>query len=76
MNLTNSNLEVFLNKAIIYVKKVLQDANLLIHLQPQNHGVWRSWLAYLHGVQVVVRSSRITPTRKILKVIDFRDFCF
>jgi putative endonuclease len=24
--------------------------------------VWRSWLAYLHGVQVVVRSSRITPT--------------
>ena len=26
-------------------------------------GVWRSWLAYLHGVQVVVRSSRITPTQ-------------
>ena len=24
--------------------------------------MWRSWLAYLHGVQVVVRSSRITPT--------------
>jgi len=28
------------------------------------NGVWRSWLAYLHGVQVVVRSSRITPTQK------------
>jgi hypothetical protein len=25
-------------------------------------GVWRSWLAYMHGVHVVVRSSRITPT--------------
>jgi len=24
--------------------------------------VWRSWLAHLHGVQGVVRSSRITPT--------------
>lgn len=25
-------------------------------------GVWRSWLAYLHGVQVVVSSSLTTPT--------------
>jgi len=25
--------------------------------------VWRSWLAHLHGVQGVVRSSRITPTK-------------
>ena len=31
------------------------------------NGVWRSWLAYLHGVQVVVRSSRITPTERINK---------
>jgi hypothetical protein len=27
-------------------------------------GVWRSWLAYLHGVQVVVSSSLTTPTNK------------
>jgi putative endonuclease len=26
--------------------------------------VWRSWLAYLHGVQVVVSSSLTTPTNK------------
>ncbi len=25
-------------------------------------GVWRSWLAHLHGVQGVVCSSQITPT--------------
>ena len=25
-------------------------------------GVWRSWLAYLHGVQVVGSSSLLTPT--------------
>lgn len=45
-------------------------SNFFINLQPQI-GVWRSWLAYLHGVQVVVRSSRITPT-KIIKA--FRKF--
>lgn len=27
-------------------------------------GVWRSWLAYLHGVQGVVSSSLTTPTKK------------
>jgi putative endonuclease len=27
-------------------------------------GVWRSWLAHLHGVQGVVCSSQITPTKK------------
>jgi hypothetical protein len=26
-------------------------------------GVWRSWLAHLHGVQGVVCSSQITPTK-------------
>lgn len=35
-----------------------------ISLHSHYSGVWRSWLAHLHGVQVVVRSSRITPTRK------------
>ena len=25
-------------------------------------GVWRSWLAYLHGVQGVACSSQVTPT--------------
>ena len=27
-------------------------------------GVWCSWLAFLHGVQAVARSSRATPTVK------------
>ena len=28
------------------------------------NGVWRSWLAYLHGVQGVGSSSLLTPTFK------------
>ena len=31
--------------------------------------MWRSWLAHLHGVQGVVRSSRITPTK--IEGVDF-----
>jgi len=44
--------------------------NQLLHLQAlkvicnNQSGVWRSWLACQHGVLVVVRSSRITPTYK------------
>ena len=30
----------------------------------QKIGVWRSWLAHLHGVQGVVCSSQITPTKQ------------
>ena len=29
-------------------------------------GVWCSWLAFLHGVQAVARSSRATPTKEQL----------
>lgn len=36
-------------------------SNFFINLQPQI-GVWRSWLAYLHGVQGVGSSSLLTPT--------------
>ncbi len=36
-------------------KKCIFAANFLI-------GVWRSWLAYLHGVQGVGSSSLLTPT--------------
>ena len=35
----------------------------LCHGSGGQSGVWRSWLAYLHGVQVVVCSSHITPTK-------------
>jgi len=35
---------------------------LITFAAPNFFGVWRSWLAYLHGVQVVARSSRATPT--------------
>ncbi len=30
-------------------------------------GVWCSWLAFLHGVQAVARSSRATPTKEQLR---------
>ena len=30
-------------------------------------GVWCSWLAFLHGVQAVARSSRATPTNNSKK---------
>ena len=42
---------------------------------------WRSWLAYLHGVQVVVSSSLTTPTNSVdyqlvtkLKISIFNNF--
>jgi len=45
------------------VSRLMRDGRLDKMRSPkENIGVWRSWLAYLHGVQVVVRSSRITPT--------------
>jgi hypothetical protein len=45
-------------------RKNLQiDINLLV-LQSQKIGVWRSWLAHLHGVQGVGSSSLLTPTDK------------
>ncbi len=34
----------------------------MLTFAPALIGVWRSWLAYLHGVQVVVSSSLTTPT--------------
>ena len=36
-------------------------------------GVWCSWLAFLHGVQAVARSSRATPTKEQLSIGCF--FC-
>ena len=47
-------------------------------------GVWRSWLAHLHGVQGVESSSLFTPTKrdlppekfKALKSKDLRAFLF
>ncbi len=36
-------------------------------------GVWCSWLAFLHGVQAVARSSRATPTKKLSEMAAF--FC-
>ncbi len=33
-----------------------------LYLRASKIGVWRSWLAYLHGVQVVGSSSLLTPT--------------
>jgi hypothetical protein len=45
-------------------------------------GVWRSWLAYLHGVQGVGSSSLLTPTKKNSEIarwrngVTFRHFYF
>jgi len=40
-------------------------------------GVWCSWLAFLHGVQAVARSSRATPTAKkqLKSAAFFVQFC-
>ncbi len=45
-------------------KKVSQSP--LILLKSMYVGVWRSWLARLHGVQEVVGSSPATPTIEVL----------
>ena len=38
--------------------------NIRIFAAANAIGVWCSWLAFLHGVQAVARSSRATPTLK------------
>ncbi len=38
--------------------------NIRIFAAAKAIGVWCSWLAFLHGVQAVARSSRATPTVK------------
>ena len=42
------------------------EVNKKIVFLPRLFGVWRSWLAYLHGVQGVGSSSLLTPTIKRL----------
>ena len=44
------------------------EVNKKIVFLPRLFGVWRSWLAYLHGVQGVGSSSLLTPTIKRLKI--------
>jgi hypothetical protein len=44
--------------------------------QFKNIGVWRSWLAHLHGVQGVVCSSHITPTIENQRVRMFLTLYF
>ena len=38
--------------------------NIRIFAAANAIGVWCSWLAFLHGVQAVARSSRATPTKR------------
>ena len=40
--------------------------NIRIFAAAKAIGVWCSWLAFLHGVQAVARSSRATPTKEQL----------
>lgn len=44
------------------------EVNKKIVFLPRLFGVWRSWLAYLHGVQGVGSSSLLTPTNKRLTI--------
>ena len=44
--------------------------NLFIFAAAKAIGVWCSWLAFLHGVQAVARSSRATPTKKGYHLFD------
>ncbi len=46
-----------------FFKKVLSGKRNVLLLQSKI-GVWRSWLAHLHGVQGVGSSSLLTPTYK------------
>ncbi len=54
---------------VIYTKKVSTFA-------AQDIGVWCSWLAFLHGVQAVARSSRATPTKSFKTRLFFFCLCF
>ena len=47
--------------------------NIRIFAAAKAIGVWCSWLAFLHGVQAVARSSRATPTKEQLDISCF--FC-
>ena len=42
--------------------------NIRIFAAAKAIGVWCSWLAFLHGVQAVARSSRATPTKEQLMI--------
>ena len=54
---------VILGKDKIFLLKVNHNSkNLSIFAAAKAIGVWCSWLAFLHGVQAVARSSRATPT--------------
>jgi len=48
--------ELLINFADVFFRLLRRD------IHTKHFGVWRSWLAHLHGVQGVVCSSQITPT--------------
>ena len=53
-----------MGKGNIFLLKVNHNSkNLFIFAAANAIGVWCSWLAFLHGVQAVARSSRATPTK-------------
>ena len=47
-----------------FFKKGVPIENFYNFAAAKMNGVWRSWLAYLHGVQGVGSSSLLTPTFK------------
>lgn len=53
------------SKKRFYFESIASSHHLFIYLQRNFAiGAWCSWLAFLHGVQAVARSSRAAPTIK------------
>ena len=54
---------------------IYNSKNISIFAAANAIGVWCSWLAFLHGVQAVARSSRATPTIKRTSFFGVLYFC-
>ena len=54
---------------------IYNSKNISIFAAANAIGAWCSWLAFLHGVQAVARSSRAAPTKKGCHLLDILFFC-
>jgi hypothetical protein len=59
-----NNSVVQFEQSDVGVIKYLINFAAVVRIHTDNIGVWRSWLAYLHGVQGVGSSSLLTPTKQ------------
>jgi hypothetical protein len=63
-------------KKFVILKRSVIFADQIIWWFGDYLGAWRSWLAYLHGVQGVGSSSLLAPTRSEKGFIDWNPFLF